>query len=91
MADRLPLANLSDSELEQRLVDLGPLLYPSTPDLASRVRQRLESAALTPLPPSPVFDGRGGTRRLPSPRPEGPGTHEVGGAEDEGNAWREGR
>ena len=91
MADRIPLANLSDSELEQRLVDLGPLLYPSTPDLASRVRQRLESAALTPLPPSPVGDRRGGTRQLPSPRSEGPGTHEVGGAGDEGYARREGR
>ena len=34
MADRLPLAGLSDSELEQRLIDLGPRLYPPTPDLA---------------------------------------------------------
>jgi hypothetical protein len=90
MTNRPPLADLSDSELEQRLIDLGPLLYPSTPDLATQVRQRLESKALTPLPPSPVGDRRGGYV-LPSPRSEGPGTHEVGGAGDEGYARREGR
>jgi hypothetical protein len=73
MADRLPLADLSDSELEQRLVDLGPLLYPSTPDLATHVRQRIESVTLTPLPATrsaatrPVEDRRGGAGRLPSP------------------------
>ena len=40
MADRLPLSALSDAELEQRLIDLGPRLYPTTPDLATQVRQR---------------------------------------------------
>jgi hypothetical protein len=43
MADRLPLSDLSDSELEQRLIDLRPRLYPTTPDLATQVRHRLES------------------------------------------------
>jgi hypothetical protein len=85
MADRLPLSALSDSELEQRLIDLGPRLYPTTPDLATQVRHRLETeparGTLTPLParPSghpvagtrPVGDRRGGTERLPSPRSEG--------------------
>ena len=50
MADRLPLAALSDSELEQRLVDLGPRLYPTTPDLAAQVRQRLESEPVSTSP-----------------------------------------
>lgn len=43
MADRVPLSSLSDSELEQRLIELGPGLYPTTPDLAAQVGQRLES------------------------------------------------
>ncbi len=43
VANRLPLAGLSDAELEQRLIDLGPRLYPTTPDLATQVRRRLES------------------------------------------------
>src|SRR5829696_2855732 len=43
MVDRHPLAGLSDAELEQRLIDLGPRLYPTTPDLATQVRRRLES------------------------------------------------
>ena len=54
MADRLPLSALSDSELEQRLIELGPRLYPTTPDLATQVRHRLESEpvgrTLTPRP-----------------------------------------
>jgi hypothetical protein len=97
VANRPSLADLSDSELEQRLADLGPVLYPSTPDLATQVRQRLESestsltptSALTPLPPSPVEPGQGAL--LPSPRTEGPGTHEVGGVGEEGYARRERR
>jgi hypothetical protein len=58
MADRLLLSALSDSELEQRLIDLGPRLYPTTPDLATQVRHRLESEpverTLTPLPATRV-------------------------------------
>ena len=52
MADRLSLSALSDSELEQRLIDLRPRLYPTTPDLATQVRHRLESepVARTPTP-----------------------------------------
>ena len=75
MADRLPLSALSDSELEQRLIDLGPQLYPTTPDLATQVRHRLESEpvgeSLTPLPATrfagtrPIGDRRGGTGRAP--------------------------
>ena len=57
MADRLPLAALSESELEPRLIDLGPRLYPPTPDLAMQVSDRLESepvgTSLTPLPARP--------------------------------------
>src|SRR5215208_4385616 len=53
VADRLLLAGLSDSDLEQRLIDLGQGLYPTTPDLATRVRRQLESeverTSLTPL------------------------------------------
>ena len=70
VADRRPLAGLSGSELEQKLVDLGPQLFPSTPDLVIRVRQRLESdpveKSLTPLPATrsagtrPVEDKTGG-------------------------------
>jgi hypothetical protein len=71
MADRLPLSALSDAELEQRLIDLGPRLYPTAPNLATPVRHRLESepaqGTVTPLHPSPVGDRRGGTERLPSP------------------------
>ncbi len=97
MADRLPLSALSDSELEQRLIELGPRFYPTTPDLATQVRHRLESepgGALTPLPPSPVEEQRGGTERLPSPHSEGPGTRvgvpSVPGAGDEGRSWAAG-
>ncbi len=54
MADRLPLSALSDAELEQRLINLGPRLYPTAPDLATQVRHRLESEpggrTLTPRP-----------------------------------------
>ena len=55
MADRLSRTNLSDRDLERRLIDLGPMLYPTTPDLADRVRRRLESepATLTPTPAHP--------------------------------------
>ena len=42
MADQFPLASLSEPELERRLNDLGPHLFPVTPDLATRVRHRLE-------------------------------------------------
>jgi len=77
VVDPIPLARHSDSDLEQRLVDVGPELFPTTPDLAPRVRRQLESEhALTPLPTSrsagtqPVQDRRGGTERLPSPRSE---------------------
>jgi len=56
VADRLPLAGLSGSALEQRLIDLGPQLYPTTSDLATQVRRRLESE---PVPrtatPRPVI------------------------------------
>jgi hypothetical protein len=97
MADRLSLSALSDSELEQRLIELGPRFYPTTPDLATQVRHRLESepgGALTPLPPSPVEDKRGGTERLPSPHSEGPGTRvgvpSVPGAGDQGRSWAAG-
>ena len=91
MGDRRPLSALSDSELEQKLTGLGPHLFPSTPDLATRVSQRLESesASLTPLPAThfagirPVGDKRGGTEKLPSPRSEGRR------AGDEGFSWRE--
>ena len=86
MADRLPLASLSDSELEQRLIDLGPRLYPATPDLATQVRHQLESepirSSLTPLPPSLVRERRGGL--LSSPRSEGRR------AEDDGRSWAAG-
>jgi hypothetical protein len=75
-------------------MDLGPQLFPSTPDLVIRVQQRLESdpveRTLTPLPPSPVGHRRGGAGWLPSPRSEGPGTREAGGVGDKGYTWREG-
>jgi hypothetical protein len=78
MADRLPLSALSDSELEQRLIELGPRFYPTTPDLATQVRHRLESepvaTALTSNPLSRRAE-RGGYV-LPSPRSEGPGTRD---------------
>ena len=54
MADRPPLAGLSDPELEQRLIDLGPWLYPTTPDLATQVRHRLESEPVRSSLPSPT-------------------------------------
>jgi hypothetical protein len=53
MADRLPLSALSDAELEQMLTDLSPHLFPSTPDLATQVRQRLESEAASTLTATP--------------------------------------
>ena len=45
MADQFPLASLSEHELERRLTDLGPHLFPVTPDLATRVRHQLENDA----------------------------------------------
>lgn len=55
MADRVPLSSLSDSELEQRLIELGPRLYPTTPDLAKEVRHRLESERVSrSFGPAPV-------------------------------------
>jgi hypothetical protein len=42
MPDRFPLADLADPELEQMLTGLGPYVFPATPDLAGRVRSRLE-------------------------------------------------
>ena len=42
--------------------------------MASRRSPSHPTSALTPLPPSPVEDRRGGTVRLPFPRSEGPGT-----------------
>jgi hypothetical protein len=95
MADRLPLSALSDAELEQRLIDLGTRLHPTTPDLVTQVRHRLESepaqGTFAPLPATrfagtrPVGDRRGGTEWLPSPRSEG------SRAGDEGASWGEGR
>ena len=59
MADRTPLAGLSTPELERHLTDLGPHLFPVTPDLVSRVRVRLERTILTPTPlPSPGSEER---------------------------------
>src|ERR671921_630929 len=72
MADRLPLSALSDSELEQRLVDLGPRLYPATPDLAMQVRHRLESepvGTLTPTATTPRYAQRAPGTRHPVPSP----------------------
>jgi hypothetical protein len=67
VADRLPLAGLSDSDLEQRLIDLGPWLYPTTPDLATQVRQQLESesvgSSLTPQPATHEVGGAGDEER----------------------------
>ena len=80
MADRVPLSSLSDSELEQRLIDLGAGLYPTTPDLATQVRHRLESdLAPRSFIPAPVNHReetltRGGM-------PAGPG------AGDQGRSW----
>ncbi|MCC2629026.1 MAG: uncharacterized protein K0S14_2676 [Thermomicrobiales bacterium] len=93
MADHLHLSALSDSELEQRLIDLGPRLYPAAPDLATEVRHRLESEPVgSPLTPNrhPLrgYPARQrqerGTGRLPPPRSEG---RRVG---DEGRSWAEG-
>jgi hypothetical protein len=78
MADRLPLSALSDSALEQRLVDLGPRLYPPTPDLAMQVRHRLESepvSTLTPTATTPDHAQRAPGTRHPVP---GPGREERG-------------
>ena len=90
MADLLPLSALSDSELEQRLIDLGPRLYPTTPDLATQVRHRLESESVgdTPHPPPQPLTRRRQERGLPglpafsllpAPRGEGPGMRGVPG------------
>ncbi len=102
MADRLPLAGLSKSELEQRLIDLGPRLYPTTPDLVTQVSQRLESepSTLTPTAtqrvPGPVRRARGfripRKERTPFSLRMGPGTR-VGvpsgpGVGDEGGTGR---
>jgi hypothetical protein len=63
MADRTPLAGHADSDLELRLIDLGVGLYPTIPDLAPRVRRRLESeladSTLTPLPATRAVGGAG--------------------------------
>jgi hypothetical protein len=72
MTDRLPLSALSDSELEQRLVDLGPRLYPPTPDLAMQVRHRLESepvSTLSPTATTPHHAQRAPCTRHPVPGP----------------------
>jgi len=101
MADRLPFAALSESELEQRLIDLGPRLYPPTPDLAMQVSDRIESepdGTLTPTAtqrvPGPVRRARGSIPR-PSNSPfsprMGPGTRDGvpsgPGVGDEGRSW----
>ena len=53
MADQFPLAGLSEPELERQLTELGPHLFPLTPDLATRVRNQLENdAARTTIPRS---------------------------------------
>ncbi len=63
---RLPLAAISDSELEQALIDLGRVLaYPVTPDLSRQVRVRLQgeisSSGRQPSPqPLSRLGGRGG-------------------------------
>jgi hypothetical protein len=90
VVDRIPLAGLSDSDLEQHLIDLGPELFPTTPVLAPRVRRQLESrpasSSVTSAPatrsagPRPIEDRRGGDR-LPSPL--GAGRR----AGDEGRSW----
>ena len=72
MTDRLPLSALSDSELEQRLVDLGPRLYPPTPDLAMQVRHRLESEPVSTLTPTATTPDH--AQRAPGTRHPAPGT-----------------
>lgn len=48
---RFPFAQMSDSELEQALRELGQgLAFPPTPDLAARVLDRLDSQPPTPMP-----------------------------------------
>jgi hypothetical protein len=55
---RFPNANMSDSELEQALRELGQeLAFPPTSDLATSVLTRLDSQPPTPMPAS-------GTRRV---------------------------
>jgi hypothetical protein len=54
MADQFPLASLSEPELERRLADLGPHLFPLTPDLATRVRHQLENDAARTARPRPL-------------------------------------
>jgi hypothetical protein len=95
MTDRLPLSALSDSELEQRLINLAPRLYPTTPDLATQVRHRLESEPIRSLTPT-------ATQRVPGPvrrarglrRPRGersPFSPRMGRrVGDEGRAWAAG-
>ncbi len=71
---RLPLAAISDSELEQALIDLGRVLaYPVTPDLSRQVRVRLQgeisSSGRQPSPqPLSRLGGRGATGSLLSRR-----------------------
>lgn len=80
VADRVPLSSLSDSELEQRLIDLGSGLYPTTPDLATAVRHRLESE---PAPRSfaPAPANRRGGPLTRSGIPAGPD------AANQGRSW----
>jgi hypothetical protein len=54
MADRISLADLSEPELERMLTDLGPHLFPVTPDLAARVRFQLESGPTSSPSQSPT-------------------------------------
>jgi hypothetical protein len=97
MTDRLPLTDLSDSELEQRLIDLAPRFFPATPELTTPVRHRLESEAVqrsiaptpsvTPNPLSRRSQERGlfaSRSVLPSPDSEGPGSRRAGGVGNEG-------
>jgi hypothetical protein len=87
VTDRLPLPGLSDSDLELRLIDLGPGLYPTTPDLVNQVRRRLESelaeSTLTPRSPLPSETGEGERNGslLPAPRGEGSGMRGIRGEE----------
>jgi hypothetical protein len=83
VADRVPLSSLSDSELEQRLIDLGPGLYPTTPDLAAQVRQRLESELVSrSFSPAPANQRKGPLTR--GGMPAGPD------AGDQGRSWAAG-
>jgi hypothetical protein len=104
MADQLPLSSLSEPELERRLIDLGPDLFPATPDLATRVRVRIENeparSSLTPnrhhaqgAPGNrPIALGEavapGIGRRTPFSPGMGPSSPEVGSAGDVGSSRR---